>query len=159
MDSIDLDIIYQLQIDGRQSNNDLAERVGLSPSPCLRRVRNLQADGTIQRFTAIVDTAAIGRGYEVLLWVTLTEVTRTSMAAVEAAFTELEPITEAYRMMGQPDYLIRVAVRDADEFESFYIDTLAALAHVHSLTSMITMKTIKRHAPLRPARLAAPPRG
>lgn len=159
MDSIDLDIIYQLQLDGRQSNNDLAERVGLSPSPCLRRVRNLQADGTIERFTAIVDPTAIGRGYEVLLWVTLKEVTRTSLAAVEHAFGELEPITEAYRMMGQPDYLIRVAVRDAEEFESFYIDTLAALPHVHSLTSMVTMKTIKRHAPLRPARLGPAARG
>ena len=72
MDRIDRDILFQLQQDGRLPNNELADRIGLSPSPCHRRVRNLEATGTIQRYTAIVDPTAIGRGYEVLVWVTLT---------------------------------------------------------------------------------------
>jgi DNA-binding Lrp family transcriptional regulator len=152
MDDIDRAILYQLQVDGRMPNNELAERVGLSPSPCHRRVKQLEAAGTIRRYTAIVDPVAIGRAYEVLVWVTLREVTRASMAAIEARFEALEEVTEAFRMMGQPDYLIRIAVTDAAAFEAFYIDVLAALPQVQSLTSMTTMKTIKRNAALRPTR-------
>jgi Lrp/AsnC family leucine-responsive transcriptional regulator len=150
VDDIDRAILLQLQDDGRLPNNELAERVGLSPSPCLRRVKRLEAAGTIQRYAAIVDPAAIGRAYEVLVWVTLREVTRESMAVIEARFAEQDEISEAFRMMGQPDYLVRVAVADAAAYESFYIDTLAALPGVQTLTSMTTMKTIKRHSPLRP---------
>jgi Lrp/AsnC family leucine-responsive transcriptional regulator len=150
VDDIDRAILFQLQAEGRLANNELAERVGLSPSPCLRRVKRLEEDATIQRYTAIVDPAAMGRAYEVLVWVTLREVTRDSMAAIEARFAELDDISEAFRMMGQPDYLVRVAVADAAAYESFYIDTLAALPGVQTLTSMTTMKTIKRHSPLRP---------
>jgi len=150
IDSIDAEILYQLQQDGRLANNELAARVGLSPSPCLRRVRQLEADGTIQGYAARVDPAAIGRSYEVLMWITLDHVSRTTMAEIEAAFLELDPIVEAMRMMGQPDYLLRIAVRDATEFESVYIDQLATLPHVQTLTSMISMKSVKRSAPTRP---------
>lgn len=151
MDAVDRAILYQLQADGRLANNELAERVGLSPSPCLRRVKRLEAAGTIQRYAAIVDPAAIGRAYEVLVWVTLREVTRESMAAIEERFAALEEVVEAFRMMGQPDYLVRVAVADAAAYETFYIDTLAALPGIQTLTSMTTMKTIKRHQPMRPS--------
>jgi DNA-binding Lrp family transcriptional regulator len=152
MDKIDREILFQLQQDGRLANYELADRIGLSPSPCHRRVRNLEANGTIQRYTAIIDAQAVGRGYEVLVWVTLKEVTRASMAAIEEQFETLDDVTEAFRMMGQPDYLIRVAVADSAAFETFYIDTLAALPQVQTLTSMTTMKTIKRNRPLRPGR-------
>lgn len=151
MDDIDRAILYQLQADGRIPNNELAERVGLTPSPCHRRVRRLEEAGTIQRYVAVVDPVALGRAYEVLVWITLREVTRESMATIEEHFAEHDEITEAFRMMGQPDYLVRVAVADAAAYESFYIDTLAALPGVQTLTSMTTMKTIKRHHPIRPA--------
>ncbi|MGQ0574188.1 MAG: Lrp/AsnC family transcriptional regulator [Pseudonocardia sp.] len=149
MDSVDHEILFQLQVHGRIANNELADRVGLTPSPCHRRVRLLETSGVIRRYTAILDPAAVGRGYEVLLWVTLRTVTRDTMAAVEAAFERLDEITEAYRMMGQPDYLIKVAVPDSGAFEAFYIDTLAALPEIRTLTSMTTMKTIKRNGPVR----------
>jgi len=150
MDSIDRDILFHLQQDGRLANNELADLIGLSPSPCHRRVRNLEAEGIIQRYMAIVDPPAIGRGYEVLVWVTLREVTRESMAAVEEQFVALDEIVEAYRMMGQPDYLVRIAVPDSAAYETFYIDTLAALPQIQTLTSMTTMKTVKRGRPMRP---------
>ena len=149
MDSIDRDILFHLQRDGRLANNELADLIGLSPSPCHRRVHNLEADGTIQRYMAIVDPPAVGRGYEVLVWVTLREVTRASMAAIEGRFVGLDEIVEAYRMMGQPDYLIRIAVANSAAYEAFYIDTLAALPQVQTLTSMTTMKTVKRGQPMR----------
>jgi len=152
MDKVDREILYQLQVNGRLPNNELADLVGLSPSPCHRRVRLLEASGVIRRFTAVLDPQLIGRGYEVLVWVTLREVTRATMAEIEERFAALEEITEASRMMGQPDYLIRVRLADAVAYESFYIDVLAALPHVQTLTSMTTMKTIKRHQPMRPTR-------
>lgn len=144
MDDIDRAIIDQLQQHGRLTNLELADRVGLSPSPCLRRVRALEERGIIQGYTAVVDRRAIGRGYEPLVWVTLSEVTRESMTAFEAAVDEIDDVVEVMRMMGQPDYLLRIATTDADSFEALYMDHLARLPHVQTLTSQLAMKTVKR---------------
>ena len=158
MDQTDHEILYQLQLNGRLANNELADLVGLTPSPCHRRVRLLEEAGVIERFTAVVEPESIGRGYEALVWVTLASVNRKSMEAVEAAFERLDEVTEAHRMMGQPDYLLRIAVPDAAGFEAFYIDTLAALPEIQTLTTMTTMKTVKRHQPLRALPLEKPRR-
>ncbi len=144
MDSIDRSILYHLQLDGRQQYNALADRIGLSPSPCLRRVRQLEADGVIEGYTALLDRRAVGRGYEALVWVTLDRVTRESMTAFESAVQRLDAVVEVLRMMGQPDYLMRVVASDADAFEAVYIDHLAELPHVKTLTSQSAMKVVKR---------------
>lgn len=144
MDDIDRAIIDQLQQHGRLTNLELAERVGLSPSPCLRRVRQLEADGVIEGYTAIVNRRAIGRAYEPLVWVTLSEVTRESMTAFESAVDAIDDVVEVMRMMGQPDYLLRIATTDAESFELLYMDHLARLPHVQTLTSQLAMKTVKR---------------
>lgn len=144
MDGIDRAILYQLQRNGRIANNELADAVGLSPSPCLRRVRNLEAAGVITGYTAIVDRRAVGCGYEPIIWVTLDAVTRTSMLDFEQAVADVPQIVEAARMMGQPDYLLRVVTGDAESFEALYIDVLASLPHVQTLTSQLAMKVVKR---------------
>lgn len=144
MDQIDRAILHHLQEDGRLANNELAERVGLSPSPCLRRVRNLERDGIIAGYTAVLDRDRSGLRYEPLVWVTLSMVTREAMVAFEAAVDDVPEVVEALRMMGQPDYLLRIVTADADAFESLYIDTLAALPHVQTLTSQVAMKVVKR---------------
>ena len=144
MDDIDRAIIGQLQRLGRLTNLELSERVGLSPSPCLRRVRQLETDGVIRGYTAIVDAKAVGRSYEPLVWVTLSEVTRESMTAFEDAVDGIDDVIEVMRMMGQPDYLLRIATTDADTFEALYMDHLARLPHVQTLTSQLAMKTVKR---------------
>lgn len=144
MDSIDRSILHQLQLDGRQPNNLLADRVGLSPSPCLRRVRHLEEQGVITGYTAILDRRAVGCGYEALVWVTLDRVTRESMTDFESAVQHLDAVVEVLRMMGQPDYLLRVVASDAEAFEALYIDQLAELAHVKTLTSQSAMKVVKR---------------
>lgn len=144
MDDIDCAIIDQLRRDGRLTNVELAERVGLSPSPCLRRVRQLEASGVITGYTAVVDPAAVGRSYEPLVWVTLSRVTRESMTEFEEAVQGIDEVVEAMRMMGQPDYLLRVATADANSFEALYMDHLARLPHVQTLTSQLAMKTVKR---------------
>lgn len=144
MDSIDRAILRELQRAGRIPNNDLAERVGLSPSPCLRRVRRLEADGVIAGYSAVLDREAVGCAYEPIVWVTLTSVTRESMVEFEEAIQAIPSIVEAARMMGQPDYLLRVVAADADAFEALYMDELAALPHVQTLTSQLAMKVVKR---------------
>ncbi len=87
---------------------------------------------------------AVRCDYEALVWVTLSEVTRTTMLAFEAAIQDVANITEANRMMGQPDYLLRVVARDSHAFEELYMDVLAALPHVQKLTSQLAMKIVKR---------------
>jgi Lrp/AsnC family leucine-responsive transcriptional regulator len=144
MDDIDRAIIDQLQQHGRLTNLELADRIGLSPSPCLRRVRQLETAGIIQGYAAVVDRRAIGRSYEPLVWVTLSEVTRRSMISFEAAVNGIDDVVEVMRMMGQPDYLLRIATTDADSFEALYMDHLARLPHVQTLTSQLAMKTVKR---------------
>ena len=150
MDQIDRDILFHLQADGRMANNDLADRVRLSPSPCLRRVRNLESSGLIAGYTALVDRARTGCSYEPLVWVTLSTVTRDSMREFETAVADIPAIIEVLRMMGQPDYLLRVVTGDAEAFETLYFDTLAGLPHVQTLTSQLALKVVKRsqHLPV-----------
>ncbi len=150
MDSIDRAILCQLMVDGRLPNNELAERVGLSPSPCLRRVRNLEIQGVITGYTALIDRAEVGCAYEPLVWVTLSAVTRACMSEFEHAVAEVPAVVEVLRMMGQPDYLLRIVAADADSFENLYFDVLAELPNVQTLTSQIAMKVVKRthHLPL-----------
>ena len=109
MDRIDREILYQLQLDGRMPNNELADRVGLSPSPCHRRVRQLRDTGVIRRFTTVLDPTAIGRGYEVLLWVTLRTVTNFRVDRTDRP----RPLGE---VLGDLDRI----VADLDHFE-FYV--------------------------------------
>lgn len=143
MDSIDHAILRLLEANGKLANNELAALVGLSPSPCLRRVRKLEETGVIKRYAAVVDPAAMGRGYEALVWVTLSEITRESIMAFETATSGTKAIREGHRMFGQPDYLLRVAVADPEAFEACYIDELASLPFVQSLTTQLAMKAIK----------------
>lgn len=144
MDEIDRAILRQLQHEGRLPNNELADRVGLSPSPCLRRVRNLEAAGVIAGYAALLDRVAIGCEYEPIVWVTLSEVNRDSMLAFETAIEAVPEVVEVLRMMGQPDYMLRVVTSGPESFEALYIDVLAGLPHVQILTSQLAMKTVKR---------------
>jgi Lrp/AsnC family transcriptional regulator, leucine-responsive regulatory protein len=144
VDDIDRAIIVQLQHNARLSNIDLADRVGLTASPCLRRVKQLETSGVILGYTALVAPAAIGRSYEPLVWVTLSRVTRESLSEFENAIQAVDDVVEAMRMMGQPDYLLRIATTNADSFEALYMDHLASLPHVQTLTSQLAMKTVKR---------------
>ena len=143
MDAIDRKIIAELQRDGRLSNAELADRIGLTPAPCLRRVRRLESDGVIVGYTAQVNPHAIGRGFEVLTFVDLTRKDRTTFEAFEAAVAALDEVTEVRRMFGLPDYLIRVATASLEGFETFISTRLGELPGVDKFDSHITMKLIK----------------
>jgi DNA-binding Lrp family transcriptional regulator len=143
MDAIDRAILSELQDDGRLSNVELAERVNLSPSATLRRVRNLEASGAIAGYHAVIDPAAIGRSFQVTVHTTLILRNRETIEAFEAEVAQLDEVIECQRMFGDPDYLIRVAVADAAAYEQFLINTFADLPGLARMTSQFTMKTIK----------------
>ncbi|WP_433465018.1 Lrp/AsnC family transcriptional regulator [Spirillospora sp. CA-128828] len=115
--------------DGRLSNVELARRVGLTPPPCLRRLRRLEEGGVITGYRAIINPEAVGRGLEVLV-------------SVEVSATDRETV-EFRRMYGRPDYFIRVAVVDHAAYEAFLTGRLYGLPAVLRLESRLTMKKIK----------------
>jgi DNA-binding Lrp family transcriptional regulator len=142
MDAIDRSILRELQADGRLTNQELAQRVGLTPSPCLRRVRQLEDDGVIQTYRAVVDPTAVGRGFEVFATV---EVRRDpeSVAAFEAEVRDTPDVVEAYRLYGAPGCLLRIAVADSDAYERFWRERLIAMPGVADVNSQMIMKRIK----------------
>lgn len=143
MDAMDRAILRQLQDDGRLSNVDLATRMGLSPSPCLRRVRHLEQDGVISGYHADIDPDAVGRGFQVVVHADIISKDRATIEAFETQIRELDEVLECQRMFGLPDYLIRVAVADLQAYETFNMGKLADLPGVSRLNSQFTMKTIK----------------
>jgi DNA-binding Lrp family transcriptional regulator len=143
MDAVDRKIIAELQRDGRLSNVELADRVGLTPAPCLRRVRRMEADGVIAGYTARINPQAIGRGFEVLVFVDLVHKDRATFEAFEAGVAALDEVTEVRRMFGLPDYLIRVATASLESFEAFVSTKLGDVPGLDKLDSHITMKLVK----------------
>jgi DNA-binding Lrp family transcriptional regulator len=143
VDAVDLQIIAELQRDGRLSNVELAERVGLSPAPCLRRVRRLEADGVILGYAARIDPATVGRGFEVVLNIDLTRKDRATFEAFESAVAAFEEVTEIRRMFGLPDYVLRVATDSIESYEVFLSAKMGDVPGVDKLDSHITMKLIK----------------
>jgi Lrp/AsnC family transcriptional regulator, leucine-responsive regulatory protein len=153
MDKLDRRILSSLQDDGRLSNVELADRVGLSPSPCLRRVRNLETSGVITGYRAVIDPAAVGRGFQVLLHVTMEVRDRKdTMEAFEAQVAALDEVTECRRMFGDPDYLLWVAVADLAAYEKLYMTKLVGLPGVARTTSQLTMHTVKSDGYIPPSR-------
>ena len=144
MDKIDREILRHLQEDGRISNLDLARTVGLSPTPTLRRVRQLERSGAIRGYRAIIDPEAVQRSFQVLVWVDLVQGTREIIEAFESSLLDIPDVIEAQRLFGEPDYLLRVAVRDSAEYEHLYTNRLAALPGVRKARSQIGMKTIRQ---------------
>lgn len=143
MDAVDHQIIAELQRDGRLSNVELADHIGLSPAPCLRRVRRLESDGVILGYTARIDPAALGRSFEVLVNVDLTSKDRATFEAFEAAVAALDEVTEIRRMFGLPDYVLRVATDSIESYEVFVSTRLGDAPGLAKLDSHITMKLIK----------------
>ena len=144
MDSLDRAIIHQLVRDGRIANTELAQRVGLSPSPCLRRVRALEEAGVITGYHATVDPTAMGRGLQVLVHADLADQRQATVETFEAAVQQVEEIVSCRRMFGNPDYLLTVAVGGFESYERLYMGTLTALPGVVTTKSQFIMKVVKQ---------------
>ena len=143
LDSVDREILLQLRLDGRLSNVELARRVGLTPPPCLRRVKRLEQAGVIAGYRAVIDPAAVGRGLEVLAEVEVSATDLRSVQAFEATVAGYDEVIEFRRMFGRPDYFIRIAVADHAAYEAFLTGKLIGLPGVLRVESYLTMKTIK----------------
>ncbi|WAZ19161.1 Lrp/AsnC family transcriptional regulator [Streptomyces cinnabarinus] len=143
LDAVDREILFHLRQDGRLTNVELAKRVGLTPPPCLRRVKRLEETGVIAGYRAVIDPTATGRGLEVLVDVEISAQDRKSFEEFEATVSSYEEVIEFRRMYGRPDYFIRVAVADHAAYETFLTGKLSGLPAVLRLTSHLTMKKIK----------------
>ncbi|RLL70814.1 Lrp/AsnC family transcriptional regulator [Streptomyces sp. Z26] len=143
MDRTDRAIIAHLTGNGRLTNTELADRVGLSPSPCLRRVRQLESDGVITGYHASVAPEALGRGFRVLVHVEMSVQDKGTIEAFEETVAGFDEVVHCLRLFGQPDYVLWVAVPDLATYERFYLNRLTGLPGVARTNSQFTMKTVK----------------
>ncbi|HYG54860.1 MAG TPA: Lrp/AsnC family transcriptional regulator [Burkholderiales bacterium] len=143
MDAIDYKILEHLQRDARISNVDLARAVNLSPSPCLARVRALEADGTIARYVTLLDAKRLGLTVSVIVQVTLEKQVEPALDAFEKAVRERPEVMECYLMTGDADYLLRVLVPDVPAFERFILDFLSRVPGVGNIKSSFALKQVK----------------
>ena len=143
IDIFDRRILKELQRDGRISNVDLAKAVGLSPSPCLRRVRDLERSGIIDRYGAILNQGAAGLPLSVFVQVTLERQVETALETFERNISERPEVLEAYLMTGDSDYLLRIVVPDVSDYEIFLKDHLTSIPGVASIKSSFALNRVK----------------
>jgi DNA-binding Lrp family transcriptional regulator len=148
MDAIDRKILAELEKDGRLTLTDLAARVRLSISPCHRRVRDLESSGAIRGYRAVVDPAAVGLGFEALVFVTMRQEDSDTVAGFEQAVAGIPHVLQAQRLFGDPDYLLRVVAADLAAYRQLYDQHLATLPGVQRLTSTLVMKAVVDNRPL-----------
>jgi len=142
LDDVDRAILTLLQAEGRLANAELAERVGLSASACHRRVRALEASGVIAGYVALLDAEKAGRGLTVIVLVTLENQKRETMERFEAAVAGVDEVMECHLTTGAEDYLLRLMVRDAKDYERVHRERLSGLPGVARLVSNIAMRTV-----------------
>lgn len=142
LDATDLAIINQLQHRGRITNSELAERVGLSPSACLRRTKALEQRGVIAGYVALVDPAALERATTVFVEITLSNQRERSLDAFEAAIAACPQVMSCHLMSGEADYLIRLACRDVGHYERIHREQLSILPGVARLRSSFAMRQV-----------------
>ncbi|GAA2352702.1 Lrp/AsnC family transcriptional regulator [Streptomyces carpaticus] len=143
MDAIDRAIIAELERDGRLTNVQLAQRIGLTTGPCLRRVQRLEAEGVIRGYRAVLDPGALGRAFDVLVDLTLEAQDAETVERFEQALVRADEVVELRRLFGSPDYFVRVAVADLAAYESFLSLRVMTIPGVRNVTSHFTMKTVK----------------
>jgi len=148
MDRIDCKILAELQADGRLSVTELADRIGLSVSPCHRRVRAREQSGVISGYQAHLDPTHLGLNFSAIVFVTLREGDRQAVETFEAAVVEIPQVIQAQRLFGDPDYLLHVITRDLPAFQQLYDERLSALPSVQRLTSTLVMKSVVQNRPV-----------
>ena len=148
MDAVDRKILAILQEDGRLSVTELAARVGLSVSPCHRRLRELERTATISGYRAVVDPDAVGLHFQALVFVTMRQEDRDTLLGFEAAVAGVPNVVLAQRLFGDPDYLLRIVTEDLGAYQRLEDDVLSALPGVQRLNSTLVMKQVVDDRPL-----------
>ncbi|MBS28028.1 MAG: ArsR family transcriptional regulator [Alphaproteobacteria bacterium] len=142
LDKIDFRILEFLQDDARIANTDLARKVNLSPSPCLRRVRSLEDEGYIRRYAALLDPAAIGLPVSVFIQVSLERQVDGALDEFEKQIVARPEVMECYLMTGDSEYLLRVVAPDLNSFQGFLLEHLTRIPGVASIKSSFTLKQV-----------------
>jgi DNA-binding Lrp family transcriptional regulator len=143
LDAIDWRILGQLQDDARITNARLAELASLSPSPCLRRVRDLEEAGVIHRYVTLLDPLQLGLRVSVFVQVSLEKQVESALHAFERAIADRDEVMECYLMTGDADYLLRVVVPDLQAYERFVLDHLTRIPGIASIRSSFALKQVK----------------
>lgn len=143
LDEIDRKILRHLQEHARMTNAELAERVGLSPAPCLRRVRALEDARVIRKHATLLDPAAVNLGVTVFVQITLALQVEDRLEIFERAVMKRPEVLECYLMTGDADYLVRVVVPDVAAYERFLKDTLTRIEGVAGIKSSFALKQVK----------------
>ena len=148
LDRVDRRLLEILQREGRLSNAALAERVHLSPSPCLRRVKALEEDGVIEGYRAVVGRESVGLGLTVFVEIKVEGHSRQVADAMSEALAAIPEVVSAHIVSGSADFLVECVVRDLPHYERLLLDTLLELPGVTDARSNFAMRTIKSAAPL-----------
>lgn len=143
IDKIDREILRLLTGDGRLPNTALAERVGLSPSACLRRVQELERAGVIQGYRAVLNPTAVGIGFVAYVTVGLSDHSKASQEGFERSISLYDEVRECHNITGAVEYLLRVETTDLEAFKLFHTDRLGTLAQVHQMTTHVVMASPK----------------
>jgi len=144
LDAIDRAILRVLQTEGKLSNVDLAARVHLSPSACLRRVKALEDGGVIAQYVALVNPKAVGQAGTRFTIVNLEKLTQKAMASFEQAVRDVPEVLDCFYVAGTNDYLLRFTYSDAADLERFHLDVLERLPGVVRSNSMLVLRTVKK---------------
>lgn len=143
MDDLSRKILRELNRDGRISNIELADRVGLSPSACLRRVQDLERRGIIKGYRVVLDKSALGVGFVAYAAVGLNSHTKSSQEAFERAMSVAPEVVECHNITGTVEYLLRIEVNDLAAYKAFHTDVIGTLPQVNSITSYVVMGSPK----------------
>jgi Lrp/AsnC family transcriptional regulator, leucine-responsive regulatory protein len=157
LDAIDRSIVAALQIDARLSNVELADRVGLSPSPCLRRVRRLEREGYIEGYRAVLRRDQVGLGLTVFVGVKIDRHANEEAEGFQKSVVEIPEVVACHLLAGDIDYLLEVVVPDLDHYRQFLVGKLLSMAIIREVRSSISIETLKAAGPLPLSHLAAAP--
>jgi Lrp/AsnC family leucine-responsive transcriptional regulator len=155
MDATDREILRLLQEDGRLTNAALAERVHLSPSPCLRRLKRLEEDGVIDRYRAILDRRRVGLGLTVFVEIRVEGHTDETATTLQETFRDMEEVVACHIVSGPADFLLEVVVPDLEHYERLLLGRLLKLRGVADVRSNFSIRTVKSSGPLPLGQLAA----
>ena len=150
MDEIDWKIVAALQQNARLTNQELAQKVGLSPSPCLRRLRKLEEQGVLRGYCALVDQERYGLPINVFVSIRLERQTDAAIRAFEQAIQDLDEVQECYLMTGARDYLLRVVSQSLQAYERFVRERLTRIEGIASIESSFAFNQVKKNPRLPP---------
>jgi Lrp/AsnC family leucine-responsive transcriptional regulator len=148
LDAFDLKILNLLQEDGRLSNVDLANRIGLSPSPCLRRVKRLEAEGVIEGYSAKINRTKIGLGVTVFVAVGLDRHREEEAERFRRVVMKLPQVVSCHAISGEADFLLEIVIADLNDYSEFVLKRLRRIPGIKDLHSSFALETVKPSSPV-----------